>query len=103
MLLANRAANYAAPEIQNIFGAAYVLVPQSPTFWMQNAEGNISRGESEDIYHESLMALFRQYIKEHPMVDTARIYVGGCSNGGYMTQKLLLENPNFLLQAFLHL
>jgi predicted peptidase len=100
VLLANRATNYAAPEIQRIFGGAYVLAPQSPTFWMQNADGDYTVGEVDDIYHESLMALFKHYIQNHPQIDTDRIYVGGCSNGGYMSQKLLLENPDYFAAAF---
>jgi predicted peptidase len=39
-LLANRAANYASDEIQQYFGGAYVLVPQSPTRWMDSGEGS---------------------------------------------------------------
>lgn len=60
VLLANRAANYASKEIQEIFGGAHVLAPQSPTFWMQSVTGNYTRGDKEDIYHEALMALFRE-------------------------------------------
>ena len=100
VLLANRAANYASPEIQEIFGGAHVLVPQSPTFWMQNAQGGYTRGKVNDIYNESLMGLFDEYIKQHPDIDVNRIYVGGCSNGGYMSQKLLLNNPNYFAAAF---
>ncbi len=100
VLLANRAANYASPKIQAIFGGAHVLAPQSPTFWMQNAEGEYTTGDVEDIYHASLMALFEQYVANNPEVDPERIYVGGCSNGGYMSQKLLLENPNYFAASF---
>lgn len=100
VLLANRAANYASPEIQQIFGDAHVLVPQSPTFWMQNPTGGYTRGQVNDIYNESLMALFKDYVKNNPEIDPKRIYVGGCSNGGYMTQKLLLKNPDYFAAAY---
>ena len=50
-LLANRATNYAAPEIQAFFGGAYVLVPQTPTFWMDNGQGEYTRGEVNDKYN----------------------------------------------------
>lgn len=100
ILLANRAANYAAPEIQNIFGGTHVLVPQSPTFWMQNADGQYTTGKVNDIYNESLMALIEHYLKNNPEVDPNRIYLGGCSNGGYMTQKLMLLHPNFFAAGF---
>lgn len=99
-LLANRATNYASPDIQQIFGGAHVLVPQSPSFWMQSASGEYTRGKVNDIYNESLMALFNDYLKNNPDVDADRIYVGGCSNGGYMTQKLLLLHPDYFAAAF---
>jgi len=99
-LIANRAANYAAPEIQAYFGGAYVLVPQSPTFWMDNGQGKYTRGEVNDTYNESLMALIEDYVNRHPNIDKNRIYLGGCSNGGYMTLKLLLLHPNYFAAAF---
>ena len=100
VLLANRATNYASPEIQKFFGGAHVLAPQSPTFWMQSASGEYTRGKVNDIYNESLMGLFREYVKNNPDIDPDRIYVGGCSNGGYMTQKLLLKNPDYFAAAY---
>ena len=100
VLLANRAANYASPQIQSIFGGAHVLVPQSPTYWMQNAKGELTTGKENDIYNAILMEFFRQYLKEHPSVDKNRIYIGGCSNGGYMTQKLMLLHPDFFAAGF---
>jgi len=100
-LIANRAANYAAPEIQVIFGGAYVLVPQSPTFWMQNASGEYTTGKENDIYNESLMALIQDYVDAHPGIDKDRIYVGGCSNGGYMSLKLILEYPDYFAAGYI--
>ena len=100
-LLANRAANYASPEIQAIFGNAYVLVPQSPTFWMQNAAGNYTRGEVNDIYNEALMALIKDFVKRNPSIDENRIYVGGCSNGGYMSLKLILLYPDYFAAGYI--
>jgi len=47
------------------------------------------------------MGLFRQFINRNPDVDPNRIYVGGCSNGGYMSLKLLIENPGFFAGAFI--
>lgn len=99
-LLANRAANYAAPEIQSYFGGAYVLVPQSPTFWMDNGKGQYTRGEANDMYNESLMALIKDFVEQNPNIDEDRIYVGGCSNGGYMSLKLILLHPDYFAAAF---
>jgi len=99
-LLANRATNYAAPEIQAFFGGAYVLVPQTPTFWMDNGQGEYTRGEVNDKYNVGLMALIKDYVAKHPKIDRDRIYVGGCSNGGYMSLKLMLEHPDYFAASF---
>jgi predicted esterase len=100
-LLGNRAANYAAEEIQALFGeGAFVLVPQAPTFWMQSTEG-MTRGQTNDIYNEALMALIQDYVKSNPQIDTSRIYVGGCSNGGYMSLKLILEHPDYFAAGYI--
>lgn len=98
-LIANRAANYASDEIQAIFGGAFVLSPQSPTRWMDSGEGT-TRGQTDDIYFKALKHLIEDFIAENPSVDQNRIYVGGCSNGGYMTVKLLIEYPDFFAAAF---
>lgn len=99
-LLANRAANYASSEIQAHFGGAFVLVPQTTTFWMDNGKGIYTTGEVNDKYNESLMELIKDYVKRHPQIDQNRIYVGGCSNGGYMTLKLLLLHPEYFAAGF---
>lgn len=99
-LLGNRAANYASPEIQDYFGGAYVLVPQTPTRWMDSGDGSTS-GQVNDIYFEALKALFDDFVAKHPDVDTDRIYVGGCSNGGYMSLKLIVEYPDYFAGAYI--
>ncbi|PHI19219.1 glucan-binding protein [Lewinellaceae bacterium SD302] len=99
-LLANRAANYASPEIQTHFGGAYVLVPQAAGAWMHNASGVSTWGKENDVYNEALMALIREFVAQHPDVDKSRIYVGGCSNGGYMSVKLMLLYPDYFAAGF---
>lgn len=99
-LVANRAANYASDELQTYFGGAYVLIPQTPTRWMDDGQGGTTRGEVDDMYHEALFALIEQFVADHPDIDQDRIYVGGCSNGGYMTLKLILEHPDYFAAAF---
>ena len=100
-LLANRAANYASDEIQAIFGGAHVLVPQSPTYWMQAPGNGSTWGEVDDIYYEWLKQLIDDYVHANPEIDENRIYLGGCSNGGYMTLKLILENPDYFAAGFI--
>ena len=100
-LIANMAANYASKDIQKYFSGAYVLSPQSPTFWMQSETGEYTRGNKNDIYNEALKALIDSYVATNPGIDTDRIYVGGCSNGGYMALKLILEHPDYFAAGYI--
>lgn len=99
-LLGNRAVNYASPEIQVLFGGAYVMVPQAPTFWMQ-AESGMTRGNENDVYNEALFALIKDFVSKNSNIDPKRIYVGGCSNGGYMALKLILEHPEYFAAGYI--
>ncbi|AFK04563.1 phospholipase/Carboxylesterase [Emticicia oligotrophica DSM 17448] len=100
-LLGNKAANYASPEIQAYFGGAYVLSPQCPGAWMHDKDGKTQPGSGEDVYNIGLMALIKEFVNKHPDIDTKRIYLGGCSNGGYMSLKLLLKEPNYFAAAYI--
>ncbi len=100
-LLGNKAANYAAEGIQSIFEGAYVLSPQCPGAWMHNTQGVGTQGKDNDIYNEGLMALIKDYVKANPGIDVSRIYVGGCSNGGYMALKLILLYPDYFAAGYI--
>ncbi len=100
-IIANRAANYASDEIQPYFGGAYVLAPQCPGAWMHNSDGVTTHGEEDDIYNKGLMELIRNYVSANPKIDTNRIYVGGCSNGGYMAFKLILMYPDYFAAGYI--
>jgi len=100
-LLANRAANYASDEIQAVFGGAWVLAPQCPGAWMHNREGVMTHGKEDDVYNVPLMALIREFVASHPEIDASRVYVGGCSNGGYMALKLMLQHPDYFAAGFI--
>ncbi len=100
-LIGNKAFNYASNDIQAYFGAAYVLVPQCPGAWMHNKEGVMQPGSGEDVYNKGLMALIKAYVAKHPDIDTKRIYVGGCSNGGYMALKLILNEPSYFAAGYI--
>lgn len=93
----NKACNFASADIQSYFGGAYVLAPQCPTMWMQGA--NNAFGARDSIYEPALMALIKDYIAKNPDIDTSRIYLGGDSNGGYMTMVLIRDNPGYFAAA----
>ncbi len=90
---------FAQPEFQQLSGGVYVLVPQCPTFWLDDGSGQTTR-TGQSCYTEDLMALIRNFLSENPNIDPGRIYVGGCSNGGYMTMELLLRYPDFFAAGF---
>lgn len=100
-IIANRAANYASDEIQAYFGGAYVLAPQCPGAWMHNSEGVTTHGREDDIYNKGLMELIKNYVSSNPKIDTDRIYVGGCSNGGYMALKLIILYPDYFAAGYI--
>lgn len=94
---ANKADMFADESLQSHFGSAYVLVPQARTYWMH---GYKSFGDGTSIYEKSLMQLIDAYANEHPNIDKHRIYIGGDSNGGYMTMLLIRDYPKYFAAAF---
>ncbi len=88
---------------------AYVLAVQTPTMWM-DATGNReyneeakepAKGEPQlSYYTEALWKAIRTYVQSNSDIDTDRIYIGGCSNGGYMTMNLMLEDEEDFFAAY---
>ncbi|MEU9556431.1 prolyl oligopeptidase family serine peptidase [Streptomyces fumanus] len=82
-LRANRGAlGFATPEAQRVFGGAYVVAPQSTSYWMEDGP------RFAPLIHE----IVREVTRAH-RVDRDRIYVAGCSNGGYMSLKMTTVYP----------
>jgi predicted peptidase len=46
------------------------------------------------------MSLIKDYVANHKDVDTSRIYIGGDSNGGYMTMLMARDYTNYFAAAF---
>lgn len=87
-------------DIQKKFGGAYVIAPQCPTFWMKNfSSGDIKISGAKD-YTQDLISLIKEYITNTPDIDTTRIYIGGCSMGGYQTLKTVIAAPELFAGAF---
>jgi predicted peptidase len=77
-LRANRGAlGFATPEAQQIFSGAYVVAPQSTSFWIEDGP------RFAPLIREIILDLGRRY-----PIDRERIDVVGCSNGGYMSLKM---------------
>jgi predicted peptidase len=97
-LSANKAVSLSTDIIQSYFGGAYVLAPQAPTRWMH---GSITGGaDGTSIYEEALMALIKDYVSKNPDIDPNRIYIGGASNGGYMTMLMVRDYPGYFAAAY---
>ncbi len=96
-ITANKADNFASREIQSYFGGAYVLAPQAPTFWM---DGFQSFGDGTSKYEKALMALIQDYVSKNNDIDKNRIYIGGDSNGGYMTMLMARDYTDYFAAAF---
>ena len=104
-LLGNEVVSLIRPQIQSHFttegGAdgAYVLSIQCPTMWMNTSKG-FGHGDYPSLYADVLKSCIDDFVDRHPDVDRNRIYLGGCSNGGYMTMHMLIRNPRFFAAAY---
>ncbi|WP_249999212.1 prolyl oligopeptidase family serine peptidase [Actinoplanes sp. M2I2] len=88
-LRANRGAlGFATPEAQRIFDGAYVVAPQSQSFWLEDG----------DRFASQIERIIRDVARRHP-IDRDRISVVGCSNGGYMSLKMTVEYPDLFASS----
>lgn len=88
-LRANRGAlGFATREGQRIFDGAYVMAPQSTSFWMEDG----------DRFAPQIKEIVDEVARRYP-IDRDRIHVVGCSNGGYMTMKMTVEYPRLFASA----
>ena len=96
--LGNRVTALSSDPIQSCMGEAWVLAPTSPTMWMD--DGSHTYGNSgKSMYSEALFALIEEFVSTHA-VDRDRIYVGGCSNGGFMTMRLIIDHPDYFAAGY---
>jgi len=83
-LRANRGAlGFATPRAQRIFSGAYVVAPQSTSYWLEDG----------DRFAPLIREIVDEVAGRHP-VDRRRVYVAGCSNGGYMSLKMTTVYPD---------
>ena len=94
-------------NVQKYFAAgglagAYVLAVQTPTIWMDsdgsgtyNHMDKSTTEKQESWYTGALWKAITTYVESNPDVDTSRIYLGGCSNGGYMTMNMMFEHGDY--------
>jgi len=100
--LGNHVTNLIGPDIQKIMGGAYVFAPQCSTYWLDDGTGEHPfTVDGTSRYSETLDRLLEKYLTEHENeIDINRIYIGGCSNGGYMTIRMVLDHPGKFAAQF---
>lgn len=99
VLFGNKATNLASNAIQSYFKSANILAPQAETFWPDQGDGTETK-DGTSRYSRALMALIQAYVNEHSNIDPDRIYIGGASNGGYMSLRLVIDHPQYFAAAF---
>lgn len=104
-ILGNEASALTERDIQSHFVSgeqtgAYVLILQAPTYWLDAGDGDYHRGDLPSRYTEILMDAIEAYVAQNPDVDPDRIYIGGASNGGYMTLEMCINYPDCFAAAF---
>ena len=87
--------NWITEESQEIFGGAHVLLPQAETQWLDDGSGSGYSADGSSIFTAPLMALIEDYLDSHPDADPNRIYLAGCSNGGFMAVNMALNYPGY--------
>jgi len=98
-IIGNKVVALADKEIQQHLGGAYILAPQVPTMWMDDGSGAYTK-DGTSKYTVALKELIDRFLSDHPNIDTNRIYLGGCSNGGFMTMRMILSYPEIFAAAF---
>ena len=98
-LLGNDVTNLGESKVQSHFikdsqKGAYVLAVQTPTMWMDTGSGQHS-GDQHSMYTKALKSTIDKYIEDNGDIDAGRIFVGGCSNGGFMTMEMAVTYPSF--------
>ena len=96
----NKVTEFTEDWVQEKFGGAFVLVPQCDTMWLD--DGSHQYGDSgKSMYTEALKYLIDEFIDRfRAVIDPERIYIGGDSNGGFMTMRMLMSYPKAFSAAF---
>lgn len=95
----NKVVALASEKIQAYFGGAYVLAPQTKTFWLNDGSGQYGT-TGKSMYVKALKACIDEFVEKNPGIDRKRIYIGGDSNGGFMTMRMILDYPKYFAAAF---
>lgn len=95
----NKVVAMAKPDIQAYFDGAYIFAPQCETFWLNDGSGQYGRS-GQSMYADTLFDAIEYFVERHSDIDRNRIYIGGDSNGGFMTMRMILNHPDYFAAAF---
>ena len=86
-------------DVQELFDFPYVLAPQASEHWMEEFHccGGVMYGKNQT---DHVVTLIREYMDAHENIDVDRVYIGGCSMGGYQTWETLFAAPELFAAAF---
>ena len=99
VLYGNRVTALADTKIQtDLKNNCDILVVQTPTFWL-DLDKKGKEIYSPEIYTETFKSLVDKYVSENNIAED-RIYIGGCSMGGFMTMNMLLNYPYYFAAAY---
>lgn len=88
-LRANRGAlGFATAEAQRIFSGAYVVAPQSTSYWIEDGPR----------FAPLIREIIGEVARRHP-IDERRVHVAGCSNGGYMSLRMTTDYPRLFASS----
>ena len=94
----NKVTGLSSEHVQDVMGgAAYVLAPTCPTYWMDDGVTPIAQ-TNVSIYTKAVKACVDAVVASHD-IDPDRIYVGGDSNGGFMAVRQIIDYPDFYAAA----
>lgn len=92
-MLANRGTvTWATDETQKIFGGAHVMAFQAPDTWYYAQNDGLLK-EAYDEINEVIKA---------KNINPQKVYVSGCSAGGYMTTRMLIAYPDLFKAAMIN-
>ena len=99
-LYGNKVTALANTTIQNdLNNNCDILVVQCPDYWRDTTKEEKEQFTTASSYTEIFKSLVDKYVSENN-IKTDRIYIGGCSMGGYMTMNMILNYPNFFSAAY---
>lgn len=106
-IVGNQVTSLAGEKIQSYFttkngsDGSYVLAIQCPTMWMDNGDNRNHNGDLDSRYTEILKDTIDHYLTiVNTDVDLNRIYIGGCSNGGYMSMNMIIKFPQMFAASY---